>query len=692
MGSEPTRLPGRAAPQRWALLERVSKVATILSILLVASIQLAVAPEAGLPVRLLAGGAFLAAWICGIRWNQATSAVVLFLAPMVPVLLATLAAISGPTSETVWLAAVIGFTLPRVSWSRWELPSVWGLLLGGWALTVSLTWPVLVARELGFDIRVVTDVAAINSWAGLSAPHVVAWILHTTLVHLTGLLWLEWLLTRSLTPSRTPPVGHALWIGVTVASVVAIAQGVINIELMSTPAWASLRRATATMLDANAYGVLAALAGPVAVISLAPLRLTNGPLLAGLALGINWLGLWMSGSRTALVCGVVGTLALAAGMLRSGSWSRTGFRWVAWMTAAVVVSGLLWSSAAIGPLQRLRAVNEIRTEEAVQRLWARGGYGTIALQMIREHPLTGVGFGTYHWLAPDYWRVQTDQALPFDNAQNWWRHQIAEFGVVGAVPLIAWSCCLCWLIIVSRANKAHISADISVRGLLVGLGLISLVGMPTQNPLVMMWFLYLAAWLALLGQPSHPSLHWPSAARLGWPVAAALAVFYAGGHLVSAHGSLSVADRAIRAHRDYAVGTYAPESTPGGAEFRWTRADARIWLRTRSRVVVVRSWVAHPDAKVRPVTLRIATPCQEILVEELHNEGLVSLALELPDDGPVVLLTHVSRTWRPSDYGQLDTRELGAGLAIDYVESLATASDIDRRVKIAPCATSADRM
>ena len=692
MESDPTSLPGRAAPQRWAVLERVSKVATILSILLVGCVQLAVAPEAGWPVRLLAGGAFLVAWMCGARWNQGTSAAVLFVAPMVPVLLATLAAIRGPTSETVWLVAVVGFTLPRISWSRWELPSVWGLLLGGWALTVSLAWPVLVARELGFDVRVVTDVAAINSWSGLSAPHVIAWILHTTLVHLTGLLWLEWLLTRSLTPSRTPPVGHALWIGVTVASVVAIVQGVIDIEFMSTPAWASLRRATATMLDANAYGALAALAGPVAVISLAPLRLTAGPLLAGLALGINWLGLWMSGSRTALVCGIVGTLALAASMLRSGSWSRSGFRWVAWVTAAVVVTGLLWSSAAIGPLQRLRAVNEIRTVEGVQRLWARGGYGTIALQMIREHPLTGVGFGTYHWLAPDYWRVQTDQALPFDNAQNWWRHEIAEFGVVGALPLMAWSCCLCWLIVSGRPNKTHVQADISVRGLLIGLGLISLVGMPTQNPLVMMWFLYLAAWLASLGHPSHRSLHWPSAARLGWPVAATLAVFYAGGHLVLARSSLSVAERAVRAHRDYAVGTYAPESTPGGGEFRWTRADARISLRTRSRVAVLRSWVAHPDAAVRPVTLRIATPCQEILVEELHNERLVSLALELPDDGPLVLLTHVSRTWRPSDYGEIDTRELGAGLTVDFVDSLATASDIDRRVQIMPCTASAGRL
>jgi hypothetical protein len=57
-----------------------------------------------------------------------------------------------------------------------------------------------------------------------------------------------------------------------------------------------------------------------------------------------------------------------------------------------------------------------------------------------------------------------------------------------------------------------------------------------------------------------------------------------------------------------------------------------------------------------------------------------------------VLLTHVSRTWRPSASGELDNRELGAGLVIDYVESLATASDIDRRVQIAPCVASGDRL
>jgi hypothetical protein len=51
--------------------------------------------------------------------------------------------------------------------------------------------------------------------------------------------------------------------------------------------------------------------------------------------------------------------------------------------------------------------------------------------MTREHPLTGIGAGSYRIIAPDYGRALLNDALPPDNAQNWWRHQIAELGVFG---------------------------------------------------------------------------------------------------------------------------------------------------------------------------------------------------------------------------------------------------------------------
>ena len=56
---------------------------------------------------------------------------------------------------------------------------------------------------------------------------------------------------------------HALWIGATVASLVAVYQGTVDLGLLSTAFWAARMRATGTMLDANAMGVCAALAAPM---------------------------------------------------------------------------------------------------------------------------------------------------------------------------------------------------------------------------------------------------------------------------------------------------------------------------------------------------------------------------------------------------------------------------------------------
>jgi hypothetical protein len=42
-----------------------------------------------------------------------------------------------------------------------------------------------------------------------------------------------------------PPAVHALWLGATVASVVAIYQGGIDLTFLSTPFWANERRAAA---------------------------------------------------------------------------------------------------------------------------------------------------------------------------------------------------------------------------------------------------------------------------------------------------------------------------------------------------------------------------------------------------------------------------------------------------------------
>src|SRR5215218_1201566 len=132
---------------------------------------------------------------------------------------------------------------------------------------LSVAWPVIAGREIGFNPALLHDLDAINSWAvpPMSAPHVVGWTLHVVLTQLVGLLWLDWTVARLLaTPDRLPRAVHALWVGATVASLVAVYQGTIDLGFLNAYQWVVLRRATGTMLNANSYGVCAALAGAFA--------------------------------------------------------------------------------------------------------------------------------------------------------------------------------------------------------------------------------------------------------------------------------------------------------------------------------------------------------------------------------------------------------------------------------------------
>ena len=614
-----------------------------------------------------------------------------FLAPLIPVGLAALFGSSDPALHTVWIAGFFGCMLPGIRWSRWDLPSSWRVVLGGWALTLSLVWPVIVARELGFNLSGFFNHTSVNSWAFMSAPQVSGWVIHVVLAQLVGLLWLEWLIRRvdAKQGNGLPNVIHGFWIGATISSLVAIYQGIVDLEFLNSLEWASRGRATGLMLEANGYGMIAALAGPLAVIAIRPLGLRFGTILATVVFAVNWTGLWMSGSRLALLCGLIGTLALAIDILRNHRRPRTWL--LCQITAILIIITVLVSvlTTTPSPLKRIDEFKGSDTPEVVQTLLDRGGYGQIATKMILEYPLTGVGVGTYNWLAPDYWRVMVDDQLPFDNAQNWWRHQIAELGILGALPLLLWS-----VILAVSTIWGHSRADTfgtgTVRGLLLGLGLVSLVGMPTQNPLVLLWFFSFVALLVggISSVPTTSSLSWvlqPS--RVTWSVMGTIAILYAGSHALLAVGDLSVTERAVRANRDYLVGVYASEPNPDGGEFRWTSREARLRFVENTSWMMVRVWVQHPDVTKRPVIVRLTTPCQLVTEWTLNDSARVDAGLVIPESyGPLDLSVGVSRTWRPVNYdGSSDTRELGAALITEFVSDIEQFSDVPQVIHLEPC-------
>ena len=125
--------------------------------------------------------------------------------------------------------------------------------------------------------------------------------------------------------------------------------------------------------------------------------------------------------------------------------TRAASRDTSSLLAGIAVVVLLFIVGA-GAIDRCSASSRRAVGHPCASLWTRGGYGTVATRMVRDYPLTGVGIGSFNWMAPDYWRTLANDRLPFDNAQNWWRHQLAELGLVASLPVIVWSSLIAWLV------------------------------------------------------------------------------------------------------------------------------------------------------------------------------------------------------------------------------------------------------
>jgi hypothetical protein len=661
--------------------ERLSKQITVCALAVAIPLHLYIDPVAGFTVRAAAAVAFAASSFSTKRWPR-TPAIVATAAAIAPVFLAALTGTAAlNVFYTVILAALFGALLPTLPRNGWRLPSHWRLPIVAWALTLSFGWPVMIVREAGLRLGTLRDMGTLDSWALLTTPQVESWILYVAITQLAAVIWLDWLFRPGAEEQFPNPV-HGLWIGATLASIVAIVQGTIAMSFLNAEPWIGLRRAAGTMLDANAYGAVAAVAGPLAFVSIPQLLNRHVRALQASALAINWAGAWMSGSRTALLCGVFGTLLLAYELVRSSERDETASRntWSLLAGVAVVVLVLAVGAGAIGPLERIRTAGT-----PVQELWTRGGYGSVATRMVRDYPLTGVGIGSFNWMAPDYWRQIANDKLPFDNAQNWWRHQVAELGLIASFPILFWSVWMAWLVVTRRATGAHRLETQTLRGLLIGIGAASLVGMPTQNPLVLLMFFACAARFEVLtrGEPiPNPESRIPA---IAWAAAFLIAVAYAGAQLVLARGPLKPLERAARTNRDYITGTYPSEPLPQG-QFRWTRRRATFALAAQSTHLMIRYHVEHPDVGSHPVRMRIATPCQTIVDRVFTDMSVDGQALVLPEgQARVMFETEVSRTWRPTDFGKPDRRELGAAVEADFVETPTVVSSLERWIPLKPC-------
>jgi len=504
------------------------------------------------------------------------------------------------TYSVVWLAALSGVVLPDALRSGWNLPQHWSVPLVCWVGVVCATAPIVALRRVDFNwdllFRGRLPVEALGSGVPLQT---LGWILHVALLVAVGLLWFDWLcgLDQGFFLRW---VAAPLALSVSMLGAVALYQMFVDVTFLNYSVYAMLRRASGTVLDGNVAGTLAAfwIAGWI-MLALA----THGwRQKAALFMAVvMWFAVWSTGSRTAFALAFV-VSAFSAFAFGPRMMMRRGFAAAAAVAIVVLVGTVMMprsSAGAAGPIERFRIQFPEPTLESIaaatRELWNRNGYGVAATRIIATHPLFGVGVGSFYEMAGEF----IPGGLPPDNAQNWYRHQLTELGIVGSLGWMVFVAWFGWWVI--RRHPGEQRAASPARGALIAIGAISLLGMPGQDPLVAITLATFAAWfLIVAGRPSDTPpvpAHW-------WVIAAVVIVASMAGTTVLARTSLRVPVRIQRLGGAYLYGFSWPEPDGEGGEYRWARRKATAVIAAPTRSFKLRLRANHGDMAEHPTRVK----------------------------------------------------------------------------------------
>ncbi len=511
-------------------------------------------------------------------------------------------------------------------------------------IMLAFTWPFNALRELDFTLYTIGAGAPVGS-LGPSAQVAAAHVTLAAAAQLVALLLFDWAWGASLGQRRQAWL--ALAPGVALACGIAMWQYGVDPAFLSREPWIALGRAAGPFFDANAMGALAALIGvSLARPSLRPLAIPS-PVWVGAWVALAVAGVAGSGSRTALaalmVCAVIVVLAT---MRRR----RQVLALVGAGALLAVVGGIgsgqdqIGTGNAAGRLAAtVRQVFEGGVTGAWEVVWRRDGYGPASMAAIADHPWVGVGPGAFGNVIADYARLELGHALPPDNAQNWWRQQLADLGLVGSIgPML---CAVLALVAVLRSWRRPADSSVYRTMPLAAAGLMALVSPPTQHPVLQVLVGLLVAEAVaprkVADTPQASARPWRPAAVLVW----AVAIVCLTGLTWEGWTSFRPPHRAARFHFAYNYGLSAPVQTPFG-DGRWAARRSVAVFPPDGPVLVARVVLPHDDLARLPVVVTISDGDDVVCRHEARDRSAFECRLAVPDGRWPLVEVDVSRAWR----------------------------------------------
>jgi len=649
----------------------VSTVAAALALAYLAT------PYLPAPSFWLATAGFGVMVIAGPRLRPVALPAVLSLLYLFPALLLVLVGNENFTLDFVWVLPLLGLTLSGPGVGTWSLPAAWRWPLITWGLVVAVSWPIVFMREADFTWWTLWANVS-NTSIGISPGEVNQHVAYLAVIHGLGILWIDALCRwyRTDRAAFTREVLYPLAITATIGSLVAIYQGFVDLTFLNRGFWTYMLRAAGTHGDPNKLGAVVGL-WTVATVVLAQRWRAPWRAVASLVAIVAGVGaVWTSGSRTGLAAVGV-SVAIAAFEAARVRWSARHERPLEVRRLAVAGAAAVLLAAGV-----MAALQNASTHTIVQRgtlgylpfvgdrgiansanelLWERFGYGPAAIEMMKEHPVEGVGVGMFHTLVHDFGTLRGYDLTP-DNAQSWFRHMVVELGVVGALPALWW-CVLLALLLFGRGAATDRLSFGMLRGVLVGFGVASMFGMPGQSLAVAITFWAIVFWVLLERGGEAPAAG--AFGRRGAAVAIVLVAVHAGMTVVDAFGDLRPRERAQRFDWFYRYGLMELEPDPGGhpIQRRWTLEDAVAVIPVNGTALKFVAWIDHPDGDQQPPQVRIRADGRVVFEGPLRRSAPLFLDIPAaPGKTHMLLETSIDRLYRPAEQGSRDRRALGLSI------------------------------
>ncbi|MFC2165110.1 O-antigen ligase family protein [Acidobacteriota bacterium] len=516
---------------------------------------------------------------------------------------------------------------------------------------------------------------------GVTSGGAVMSVVFTSLNYLSGFVFFFILVNTIKSKDNVRTIIILFMISFALALIFGVYQHLDHLELGNTPKWIEKELINSTFKTPLAFGAFLSALIPVIIgVFLAFKGLIRVFSLSLFVLAIYFLP--QTSSRSSLGAVIIALLFMSFFILTKAQIKASTSRRIISSLLILLVLFILVFSAFV----TLKESTLYRRFSELKRFYDSGGIGRVlgirldnrwkmAVRMMNEYPLSGVGVGAYIIELPNYVKLADGAHEITDSAENYVLQVGSEMGLFGLFFAL-------WIFLeIIRAISRSLGQNRAVdrwRFIQIGIscGVIALFFNFIFHTYIGSYEIKYTFWLLvgllfILGKGKEGVDRQAFSGKKIIVLASVVIISFGLIHVWNSTHSLSLKSRTERFGLRQNFGLYPLERTENGNDFFWTREYGGVALRVEGPFIDIPLHASHPDIKENPVRVEV------YLVKDLFQEMRLldeivisaniwqSYSYTIPEEvgQEIILLVKVNRTWNPQKIkGTPDPRNLGVAI------------------------------